>query len=163
MPAARGRFIPKNPNKYIGNPNDIWFRSSWEIVAMKRFDSSPSVLKWCSEEIAIPYIKPTDGKVHNYFPDFIVIYRGRAGEIVKSVIEVKPLKETLDEEANNMYDKVALTINKAKWAAASHWCAARGMKFEIVTERTLFFNVQKPVKKMAKKPTVARKSRGTRK
>lgn len=158
MATARGRFIPKNPQKYIGNPNDIWFRSSWEIIAMKRFDSSPAVLKWCSEEISIPYIKPTDGRVHNYFPDFIVIYKGRDGEIIKSVIEVKPLKETVDEEANNMYDKVALAINKAKWAAASQWCAQRGMKFEIVTERSLFHQVQKPPK--TRKPNTTRKPKG---
>ena len=167
--AARGRFIPKNPQKYIGNPNDIWFRSSWEVVAMKRFDLNPAVLKWGSEEIAIPYLKPVIDEMGKpslrpakYFPDFIVIYRHKDGNIVKSVMEVKPLKESVDSKANNPYDKLTLAVNKAKWAAAAAFCERNGLKFEVITERSLFYRAEKPAK-AAKKPTGTRKPRGTRK
>lgn len=176
MAAAHGRFIPKNPQKIIGDPNAIFFRSSWEVVAMKRFDQNPAVLKWGSEvpELAIPYLKPVINestgrpmlKPARYFPDFVVIYKHQDGSIIRSIIEVKPLKEALDSKAGNAYDKLALAVNKAKWAAASAFCEKNGMTFQVVTERSLFIQAaQKPKTKPPKttrKPTGTRKPNGTR-
>lgn len=177
----RARFIPSNPEKYVGkNINDIWARSSWEVSAMKFFDQSPSVLKWGSEEIAIPYLKPSFEpgvlpSVHQYYPDFIVMYQDRAGNIHREIIEIKPLKEALEEKAASVYDKMALAVNKAKWAAATRFAQQHGMTFKVVTEQSLFFqgyqSHSKPKKtaKKAKRPTGSvgtvkpRKSRGTKK
>ena len=51
----KGKFIPTNPKKYIGDSNNIIYRSMWERRCMKYFDNNPGVLQWSSEEIAIPY------------------------------------------------------------------------------------------------------------
>ena len=62
---------------------------------MKYCDTTPSILKWSSEEIAIPYKSPVDNRVHRYFPDFYVKVRESSGKIVHKLIEVKPSKQTV--------------------------------------------------------------------
>ena len=57
---------------------------------MKYLDTTPSILKWSSEEITIPYLSPVDGRRHRYFPDFWVRVKTSGGEIKESLIEVKP-------------------------------------------------------------------------
>jgi hypothetical protein len=68
----QGYFKPRHPEKYVGDVNKIRFMSSWELQADKFLDDNPNVLRWSSEEIVIPYVKPTDGKVHRYYPDYWV-------------------------------------------------------------------------------------------
>jgi len=137
---AKGRFIPNNPAKYMGDPNKIIFRSSWELNALKFFDSSPSILKYASEEIKIPYIKPTDGRIHHYFPDFLIVYKDKYGQIRKELLEIKPLKEVRLTKKSTVYDKVAIAINEAKWKAATAFALQHGMTFRILTEASLFKN-----------------------
>jgi hypothetical protein len=149
--AHQARFIPKNPEKYGGDPSKIFARSSWEIHVMKFLDSNPAVLKWASEEFSIPYIKPTDGRVHKYYPDFVVVYRDKNGGVRKEILEVKPLKESLAEKAKSIHDKVALAINVAKWNAAEEFAKRNGMSFRVLTEQSLFVN--KPKKPRQRKPS----------
>lgn len=166
--AAYGRFTPKNPEKYAGDPTNIMFRSSWEIVAMKFFDQSDAVLKWGSEEVKIPYLKPVIDpvtgrgtvKVANYFPDFIIVYKDKNGNIQKEILEIKPLKESLTEKAKTAYDKMALAVNFAKWKAAEQFAKQHGMKFRVITEATLFKQAPKKTP-VARKPVAPRKTVGT--
>ena len=67
----KGRFRPKNPQKYKGDANNIIYRSTWEIKVMNYLDDNPNVIWWGSEELPIPYYSPVDKKMHRYFPDFI--------------------------------------------------------------------------------------------
>ena len=150
--AARGRFLPKFPEKYLGDPTKIFFRSAWELRAMKFFDASEAVLKWGSEELKIPYLKPTDSRVHHYFPDFVVVYRDKMGMVQKEIIEIKPLKESVQRANMTDYDKVSLVINDAKWKAANEFAKRHGMKFRVITEASLF--KQSPSK--PRKPRVKR-------
>ena len=138
MAGIGGRFIPKNPAKYVGNVNRVIFRSLWEMNFMKWLDKNPSVLRWGSEEIAIPYIKPTDNMVHRYFPDMIVLYKHVDGSIRKEIVEIKQYKETVLTKNASDRDKLALTINDAKWKAAASFAEQHGATFRIITEKTLF-------------------------
>lgn len=155
-----GRFIPRNPQKYSGDPSNIIFRSSWEVACMKFLDSSSAVLKWGSEEVKIPYLKPiidpVTGKATvkpaNYYPDFIVVYQDKDGNQQTELLEVKPLKETLQEKAKTDRDKMALLVNIAKWKAAEAFCRSRGMKFRVITEQTLFKQAPKKAKQATAKP-----------
>jgi hypothetical protein len=142
---AKGRFILKNPTKYIGNANNVFFRSSWELRAMQFFDMSPSILRWGSEEIKIPYIKPTDGKIHYYYPDFLIVYKDKNGQIKQELLEIKPLKEVKISKKSTLYDKVSIAINEAKWKAATAFALQNGMTFRILTEASIFKNA-KPIK-----------------
>lgn len=106
-------------------------------------DNNANVLRWASEEIKIPYHKPTDvgpnrGKIRYYYPDVYLEYKNSSGEIVKELIEIKPHKETCLTKKSTTYDKVAIVINEAKWNAAQQFCDKHGLKFRILTEKSLF-------------------------
>ena len=42
--AYKGKFTPKNPQKYKGNPKNIIYRSSWERRFMSYCDKTKEVL-----------------------------------------------------------------------------------------------------------------------
>lgn len=139
MAAAAGRFIPKNPKKYVGRSvNNIMFRSSWELYFLKWLDSNDAVLRWGSEELAIPYVSPVDNRVHRYFPDMIIMYRDNTGAVRKEIIEIKPYKESVETPRMTARDAQALQVNKAKWIAAAQWAERNGAVFRVMTEKTLF-------------------------
>lgn len=140
----QGYFTPKNPHKYKGDPTKIRFMSSWELKAHQFLDGNPNILEWSSEEIAIPYIKPTDGRVHRYFPDYWVKYRNKRGEIVEEIWEVKPENQTKTpsrrgkRKRTQVFESIQWEVNKAKWVAAQQFCDKHHMKFRLVTENHLF-------------------------
>jgi hypothetical protein len=146
----KGKFKPSHPEKYIGDPTSIMYRSSWEFALMGYLDKHPSVLRWSSEEIVIPYFSPIDGKKHRYFPDFFVHQKNKEGLIEKLIIEVKPehqtkpptLVETTGPKGkiSKAYINAVKTygVNQAKWKAAEFYCKERGWKFIKLTEKNLF-------------------------
>ncbi|WP_407305446.1 TnsA endonuclease N-terminal domain-containing protein [Acinetobacter sp.] len=111
---------------------------------MQWLDTNNAVLRWGSEELAIPYVNPikTDPsgrpKISRYYPDFIILYRDAAGNIKKEIVEIKPYKESVITPRMSERDKLAYTVNQAKWKAASIFAEAQGAEFRIVTEKTLF-------------------------
>ena len=136
--ARQGLFTPKFPEKYIGDASNIKYRSSWELSAMQYFDRNTNFLKWGSEEISIPYVKPTDKKVHKYIPDFYVEYINPKMEVVREIIEVKPKKEVAQTKKSTRYDLLCIAINESKWLAARQFCDEKGLGFRILTEDQLF-------------------------
>ena len=65
-----GLYEPLYPDKYIGDPPSIIFRSSWEFRFCKYCDTNEKILKWSSEPLQIPYYNPLDKKEHTYNVDF---------------------------------------------------------------------------------------------
>jgi hypothetical protein len=133
----QGEFIPKNPHKIVGN-SKIVFRSGWELRVMTLLDQHPNVINWASESIAIPYRSPLDGKIHRYIPDFLIVYNDKSGKQRAELVEVKPAKEAIAENAKSKRDKAALLLNTAKWAAAMSYCKKNGLSFRILTEDQIF-------------------------
>lgn len=145
--AGKGRFIPKNPAKYVGRSvNNILYRSSWEAAFMKWLDTNDAVLRWGSEELAIPYVSPLDNRVHRYWPDMVIMYKDITGNIRKEIIEIKPYKETVETPRMSVRDAQALMVNRAKWKYAAEFASQQGATFRVLTERVLFR--QKPAKKL---------------
>ena len=140
----RGRFLPKNPQKYVGNVHNVLFRSSWELNFMKWLDQSNAVLRWGSEELAIPYVNPIKidqngrPKISRYYPDFIILYRDASGAVKKEIVEIKPYKESVRTPRMSERDKLALVVNEAKWKAASIFAEQQGATFRVITEKTMF-------------------------
>lgn len=142
----QGKFIPKHPEKYIGNPTNIIYRSKWELMFLRWADETPSVLKYSSEECVIPYISPVDGKQHRYFIDFYIKILQSNGSIKDFLVEVKPYAQTQPPKLKNKsvmsesYQEAIRTyaVNQAKWAAARRVCSSRGWDFMIITEKQLF-------------------------
>ena len=141
--AYSGRFIPKNPQKYVGDYKNIIYRSSWECHVMSWLDKSPDIVSWASEEVIIPYISPVDGKRHRYFPDFLVKVRTKEGQLKTMMIEVKPKKQAMEpvkrKRVTKQYIQEVVTygINQAKWKAATEYCLDRGWAFKVITEDDL--------------------------
>lgn len=137
--STKGRFKPKNPHKYKGNPTNIIYRSSWELKLMTYLDSHDEVVQWASEEFCIPYRSPIDDRVHRYYPDFWV--KKRDGEV--TVIEVKPAKQATPpaqpKKVTRRYVQEVFEYgkNQAKWKAAEGYCLDRGWKFIVMTEKEL--------------------------
>ena len=134
---SQGEFIPKNPEKLVGNSKPQ-FRSSWELAMMTFLDTHPSVIQWASESIKIPYKNPLTGKNSQYVPDFLVLYKDKNGKQHAELVEVKPKKEAMFENAKSKRDKAFLMINQAKWQAAMIFCKKNGLVFRLITEDELF-------------------------
>ena len=137
-----GKFKPKNPKKYAGDPNNIIWRSTWERKVMDWLDMSDSVIYWSSEELAIKYYNPIDNKIHRYFPDFIVKVKKKDGTVMTHVLEVKPEYQTKEPVRKRKTQKfineyITYTINISKWKAANEFCKDRGWEFKILTEKNL--------------------------
>lgn len=140
----KGKFRPKNPDKYKGNPGEIYYRSSWEMKFMHYCDLREDIQSWQSEEKAVWYYDPVTKKKRRYFPDFIVNYKRKDGIIMTEMIEVKPAKQVTGPPKNPKRKTKAWVnavhtyiTNRAKWAAAEEYCENRGWNFRIITEKEL--------------------------
>lgn len=134
----KGLYKPQNPEKYLGDITKIRFMSSWELRFMQFCDTNPNIVQWGSEEFNIKYWHPIKNRVAAYIPDFIIKYRDRTGKLITEVIEIKPKKQAVVSKRMNMYDKVSLVINHAKWTAAKAFCDQHGVNFRVLTEDELF-------------------------
>lgn len=139
----QGIYTPMNPKKYKGS-HPIVYRSGLELSAMRFFDNNPAFIEWASETIIIPYVKPTDGKVHRYYTDFNVKVKDPKGGIRKYIIEVKPYKQTLPPTKHGnkkpktiLYEQVAYAVNRAKWDSAEEWAKKHGYIFTTLTEKDI--------------------------
>lgn len=145
---VNGLYRIKNLDKYVGNPEQCLYRSSYERHFMNRCDGDDNVLKWSSEPFTIPYICPITGKKKNYLIDFYARMIIETGEVQDFLIEVKPKaklikpispkKETLKKLKNYNYQVKEYLTNIAKFAAAKNYALKIGHKFIVITEEQLF-------------------------
>jgi hypothetical protein len=142
LPYKQGIYHPFNPQKYKGT-TPIIYRSHPEYKLMYFFDHRPNIVEWSSESIVIPYLKPTDGKIHRYFVDFTCVLKDLNGNLIKYLVEYKPLKQTIMPEKGKKTEKTFLTeqltygINMSKWKSAREYAHKHNMKFLILTEKDL--------------------------
>lgn len=161
---SQGYYHPKNRDKYVGDTAEIVYRSSWEFAFCKFCDFSPSVRRWSSEPIRVPYYdrvsnlnecrkyglnpnNPKNWKVRYYHTDFWVELMNADQVLEKWFVEIKPAKDLMKPAAKgNMkgraltkYNKLVKTylINEAKFAAMDEWVKRRGAKFYVLTENEL--------------------------
>jgi hypothetical protein len=135
---VQGKFTPKNPEKYIGTRTPT-YRSSWEWAFMQFCDNNPSIQRWASEAVKIPYRDPLTGKQTIYVPDFFINYVDKNGKMHAEVIEVKPANQALKERVGrNKMNQAHYIKNMAKWEAARAWCKQQGIFFRVVSENDIF-------------------------
>ena len=139
-----GKYYPRYPRKYRGDPTNIVYRSLWERKFMNYCDITESVSEWQSEEFWIPYRSPIDNRTHRYFPDFYIKYKDSSGKRRSVVIEVKPKSQTKMPPQNPKkrtkswaYSVRTYAVNQAKWKAAREFCKDRNIEFKIMTEHEL--------------------------
>jgi len=162
---SQGYYKVKHPEKYIGDPNLVIYRSSWEMAFCRWCDASPSITRWASEPIKIPYYdrvskleeckkynldpnSPKNWAVKNYNLDFWIEIANGDGTSQKMFIEVKPsskLKKPLPPplgvplkvQKRFVIEAKEFLINEAKFAAAEAWANKHNAKFKIFTEDVL--------------------------
>jgi hypothetical protein len=142
--AYSGIYKVKNKEKYIGNPNNVFYRSLWERQTFVWADISNSVSKWSSEEIVIPYVCGTDGKVHKYFVDLFLKMSTTEESLL---VEIKPHKETIkpikpksnraSSQRTFILESYKYIKNISKWEAATKFANSNGWKFVIWDENML--------------------------
>jgi len=138
----QGIYKIKNRHKYKGDPDNIVFRSSWELKVLKYLDEHPAILWFASEELPIPYINPVDKKKHRYFPDFILRVKKKDGSEETHMWEIKPFRQTQMPTQKRktkrfLEESVTYAINQEKWRAAELFCLEHGWKFSVITEKDL--------------------------
>lgn len=111
----------------------IIYRSSYEKKFIIWAENNPDVVHWGSECVEIPYFSRVDNKTHRYYPDFLLEFTD--GTLM--LVEIKPKNQTVKPVNESSYAAREYIRNKCKWAAALEWCRARGIKFKILTEKTI--------------------------
>ena len=141
--AYKGRYKPNSPEKYIGNPTNVIYRSLLERRFMVYCDTSKNILEWGSEEVVVPYKSPVDNRMHRYYVDFIVRLKNKEGLTETILIEVKPKRQCSPPKKSTKKRKAYITemktwgVNTAKWKAATEYAENKGWKFKIMTDETL--------------------------
>ena len=139
----QGKYVVKNPEKYMGDPTNVIFRSSWERKYMIWCDNTSSVIYWQSEETIVPYRCATDNKWHRYYLDFRIQVKNKEGNLKTYLVEIKPLAQTIPPKypgkQTKWYLNESLTFmkNQSKWDAAKAYARDRGWEFVVLTEKHL--------------------------
>lgn len=136
--AYSGKYKPKNPAKYKGDPSNVVFRSMWERYCFVWLDDNPTIVSWSSEETVIPYFYEVDKRYHRYFID--LKFTTTANETF--IVEIKPHKETEppkrpDKTKRYLNEAMTFVKNQNKWKAAENFAKDNGWKFMIWTEKEL--------------------------
>jgi hypothetical protein len=144
---AQGKFVVKNPDKFVGTKTPM-ARSSWEFVFMKMLDEHPGIQSWASESIKIPYRDPLTGKATVYVPDFFIVYVDKDGKKHAELVEIKPANQTiLEKVGKSQYNQQQYVKNLAKWEAARAWAKQHNVIFRIINESDIFHQGEKKKKK----------------
>ena len=139
---VQGFYNPQNPEKYIGDINQIVFRSSWELRSFKWADTTDSIIEWSSEPFAIKYFDYSTKKTRRYFPDLYLKIKTKEG-IKQFLVEIKPEKQTKPpkqgKKKTKTYIQEALTYEKnvSKWSQAEKFCNDNGLIFKVISEKDL--------------------------
>jgi len=161
----QGYYQVQNPKKYIGENGLVIYRSSWEHSFCRWCDFSPSIIRWSSEPIRIPYYdrvskleeckkqgldpnNPKNWTVKYYNTDFWIEVDKGDNVTQKMFIEIKPsykLKKPIPPNINaslkekRKFNNLAkeYLINEAKYAAMNAWAEKSNAKFYVFTEDTL--------------------------
>jgi len=147
----QGVYVLQNQEKYLGNPTNVEYRSSWELAFCRFCDLNDKIKKWSSESIEIPYHITNGGQteIHRYYPDFYMemTKNGDPEFYDRLIVEIKPktetnppkkpTKDTLKLLESYEYSLRMYKKNLHKWAYAKEWCDRRNMKFIIITEDDL--------------------------
>ena len=142
-----GRYILKNPQKYMGNLGSaLIYKSRNELIVFNKMDNDPNVVRWGYEILEIPYFCQIDKKIHKYRTDIYCEIK-QGNQLLKCVIEVKqsedlktPNRPSLTNHKSMQrynYSMRTYIINMNKWKAAVDFCKKAGFKMMFLTEKDL--------------------------
>lgn len=161
----QGYYFVKNTEKYVGDPRLVIYRSSWEYSFCKWCDYSPSIVRWASEPVKVPFYdkvtkanecrklglnpnNPRNWIIKNYNIDFLVEVKKDENTIEKWYIEIKPkkklfkpkpVKKTAPLKEQRKFNNAAkeYMLNEEKFAAMKAYANRQNAKFYVFTEDQL--------------------------
>jgi hypothetical protein len=139
----QGLYKPNQPLKYIGDINQIVYRSSWELRAFKWADNNENIIEWSSEPFPIKYFDHSTNKFRRYFPDLYLKVKDKNNDTKRYIVEIKPEKQTKPPQQRKKKTKTYLNEiatyqkNVSKWSQAEKFCEDNNMLFKILTETDL--------------------------
>ncbi len=137
----QGFYKPINPKKYIGNLDNLIFRSSLEKKWFRFFDLHNSIVQWKCEETIVTYVSPLDGRSHRYYIDVYIKYINKKNVVKEALIEIKPLSQVSRPKIPKYKTKSFIhqvntyLVNEAKWNQAKKVAVENDMDFKILTEK----------------------------
>lgn len=154
-----GEYLLQNPQKYKGTKKPA-FKSSFEHRVFFWCDMNLNVLEWEYEPFYIEYLFETDSqakqyekdlvdnKVHKYYPDVVAKIKLGDGTIETFIIEIKPYSQTVRPSEPKKKSKKSMNKflnamqeflkNAKKWEYANIYAKKHSMKFQVLTERSIF-------------------------
>lgn len=152
MVASSGTFTPTNPQKYMGDPTKVTYKSTFELAMMSKFDSQQSILGWLANGVpsshahlreGIPFENPYTRRWDVFYPDFFVVVMNAKNKQHVEVIEVKSLIDLPQAMsgttgATNQAIEEEQVLNAAKYSEAIRWCKSRGYKFRVIDQEMTF-------------------------
>lgn len=137
--AYKGKYKIKNPDKYLGNPSKVVFRSLWERNAFRWCETNPKVKLWNSEEVVVPYKYQVDKKLHRYYVDLLVQMDNKETYLIeiKPKAQTQPPKKRSRKTKRYISEQLDYIKNQDKWYAADQYAKHKGWKFQVWTEETL--------------------------
>ena len=136
----QGQYRVTNRDKYIGNPDNVIYRSMIEFQTFRWCDRNDQIIRWGSEEVVIKYICETDRKQHRYYIDLYIQFKDKS----ELLVEIKPERFTKppvvkkgSHRKRHLRESLQYVKNRSKWKWAKAWAEKHNMKFEIWTEKTL--------------------------
>jgi hypothetical protein len=147
---SQGVYKCINTDKYLGDLERIYYRSSWEKKLYYYLDINPRVLRWSVEGLSIPYeiTENENLSTHVYYPDAYCEIKKNDGNTQIIVLEIKPWNEyrnfeppkepkTKTQKSLKNYEYALRTFQKniIKWTAAKKFCDRKGIEFFILTEK----------------------------
>ena len=129
------KYIIKEKSKYLGDPETVVYRSSWEKAFFVFLEEASVVKFWASEEIKIQYLLLTDKKFHRYYPD--VVLELETGD--KFIVEIKPFGQRILKggKGSGRRGEMEFVKNMCKWNAAREVAKDNGIHFIILDEYDL--------------------------
>lgn len=111
----------------------VIYRSSWERKFITWCETCRKVRRWGSECVGYPYVLAEDGTTHTYFPDFFLEMEN--GDRI--IVEIKPYNQVCKPDPANEWACHTWIRNMSKWMAIRRICEGKGIKFWLLTERTI--------------------------
>lgn len=154
-----GEYSLQNPGKYKGTKKPV-FKSSFEHRVFYWCDMNLNVVEWAYEPFSIDYLFEleesakqiekdlTDGKQHKYYPDIVAKIKLDNGTTETFILEIKPFSQTIrptepKKKTKKSMNKYLNTLqeflkNAKKWEYANLYAKQHSMKFQVLTERSIF-------------------------
>lgn len=134
----KGTYKIKKPEKYVGNPDAVTYRSLWERACFVWAERNPDVVRWSSEEVVVPYYDEASKRQRRYFIDLQIEFK----DGTKVLVEIKPHKQTKPPRKGKnrtryLEESLTYVTNVCKWKAADAFAKSKGWKFDIWDEKKL--------------------------